>query len=330
MKDIHFIKAAQALPFVQQLEEIGVPVDHLSQQTKMPIDSVRQQCGVIAEYSVWQFIELCATKEGYNFLGYDCALRQPITSLDKLGGFRMRMAPTLKMILEYFINDIQSETTGAFYSLQAENDAVWFYRLPMFGKKITSWQTEQYMIVIIIQIIRLCSGKHWLPEKIQISALNKPQQVPLEWSNINIEWGCGATGIMLSKTQMMLSPITLETPLSYNDSENFTSISSPQLIDFIETQILTNRLNIHSTAEETGLSCATLKRRLLEMKTSYSKLIEQVRFDMAKQLLSQADTSILEVSIILAYDHHSSFTRAFKKMSGHTPNEYKKNLILSS
>jgi len=324
MKDIHLIKAAQALPFVQYLEGIGTSVDCLSQQVKMPIDSVREQQGVIAEYSVWQFIELCADKEGHNFLGYDCAQRQPVSSLGELGGFHMRIAPTLKMILEHFINDIQSETTGAFYSLQTDNDVVWFRRLPIFRGNAASWQTEQYMIAVIIQIIRLCSGEKWLPPKIQISSLNKPQQLPPEWSDIKIEWGCEATEIMIPKIQMLLPPVTLEPSLSQNYNNFFKPVSSPQFVDFMETQILTNRLSIKSTAEETGLSCATLKRRLLDIKSSYSKLVEQVRFDMAKRLLSQPETPILEVAIILGYEHHSSFTRAFKKMSGHTPDEYRK------
>ncbi len=327
MKDIHLIKAAQALPFVQHLEDIGASVDRLSQQVKMPIDCVRQQQGIIAEYSVWQFIELCADKEAYDFLGYDCAQKQPVSSLGGLGGFHLRIAPTLKMILEHFIYDVQSETTGAFYSLQTNNDAVWFQRLQMFGKNAVSWQTEQYMIAVIIQIIRLCTGEKWLPPKLRISSLNKPQQLPPEWSDIRIEWGCEATEIMIPKRQLMLAPVTLEASLPENYSDFFKPASSPQFIEFIETQILTNRLSIESTAEETGLSCATLKRRLLDMKTSYSKLVEQVRFDMAKRLLSQPTISILDITITLGYYHHSSFTRAFKKMSGYTPNEYRRNLI---
>jgi len=94
MTEIHLIKASQAVPVLNTLERIGAPVGRLSAQSKMPIDVVRGNQGVIGEFSLWRFIELSAKSQGYDTLGYDCAQSNPIRSVGELGGFHMRMAPT--------------------------------------------------------------------------------------------------------------------------------------------------------------------------------------------------------------------------------------------
>ena len=241
----------------------------------------------------------------------------------------MRMAPTLKMVLEYFIADIRSESTGTFYSLQPDGEGIWFQRLQMFGKCDASWQAEQYVIAMIIQIVRICAGQDWKPPQIRISSTAQPKRLPEDWSQIKVEWGGEATEIQIPQSIISLPPVLLKHSHSDFLSDQFsTRKSSLQFADLVETQVLSHRVSLKAAAEETGLSTATIKRRLRTQKTSYSEIVEQIRFNLARRMLQKLDATITEIAIELGYEHPASFSRSFKRMSGLTPLAYRCQLVL--
>jgi len=290
----------------------------------MPIDVVRGNQGVIGEFSLWRFIELSAKSEGYDTLGYDCAQSNPIRSVGELGGFHMRMAPTLKVILENFISDIRTECTSTFYSLRYDDDAHWFHRRQPYGKQFASWQAEQYIIAAILQIVRICAGADWLPTHINISATDRPRPLPEEWSEINISWGCNATEIKIPDTALALPPKSLQRSYQNHYSDEFDiPASAPRFVELIETQIRSGRINLDGTAEELGLSKSTLKRRLGKMNTSYREISEQVRFELAREILVNTEVPITEIALELCYGYPANFTRAFKRWSGMSPNAFR-------
>ena len=318
------------MPILRTLEQIGAPVERLSKQARMPLDVVRECRGVIGEFSLWKFIEISAKREGYHNLGYDCAQSGLITTVAELGGFRMRLAPTLKVILEYFIEDIRSESTSTFYSLRYGTDAAWFHRVPPFGKHNASWQAEQYIIAVIIQIIRICADPGWLPTHIHVNSVDKPQKLPDEWSDINVAWGCEATEIRIPNMVMASPPTAVRRTFS-NSADKETGIqgSTLQFVDLVESQIRTGRFGFENTAEELGLSKTTLKRKLGSMETSYSEIVEQVRFDLARQMLLNTEVPISEIAIDLGYRHPANFSRAFKRISGLSPITYRLGMFTS-
>jgi len=324
MKDIHLIKAEQMAPIVNTLAGIGAPIERLSAQAGMSLDAMQVRDGVIGEYSLWKFIEYSAAHEDYKLLGYNSAMLNPITSRGEIGGFRMRLAPTLKMLLEYFIADVRSESSGTDYSLRHEGNGTWFRRLQMFGKNGASWQVEQYVIAMIIQVIRICAGQDWSPLRIRISSVDKPKVLPEAWAQIGIEWGSEATEIWIPQSAMALPPVLLKYVPSRKPARQFVNRSQElQFVDFVETQICTGHISLVAAAEEIGLSSATLKRKLRGQKMSYTEIVANVRFSMAQRMLQESDIPIGELAAELGYEHQANFSRAFKRMSGLSPSVYR-------
>ncbi len=71
------------------------------------------------------------------------------------------------------------------------------------------------------------------------------------------------------------------------------------------------------------LSTRTLKRRLAEQHTSFSKLRDDLRRQRALLLVDNRALSIGEVAARLGYTELPNFTRAFKKWTGTTPIAYR-------
>ena len=114
--DLLLIKASQAWPFVDTLSRLGGPVVTLCRRAGIPLKAVRSKRGVIGGRSLWRFVEYASEHMNLEHFGYLTAVDHPVDSAGQLGGFRLRMAPTLDHMLRCFVEDIRSETTGTRYS----------------------------------------------------------------------------------------------------------------------------------------------------------------------------------------------------------------------
>jgi len=324
MKEVHLIKAAQIKPFVELLKDKGAAVDQYSRQTGLPLEQVLNETGVIGEFCAWKFIELAAKSENYDTLGYDSAQLNPITTPSDLGGFHMRYAQNLSTLLNYFIEDAQKESTGTNYILREDTHAHWFTREQMFGKENTSWQVEQYMIAVIIQIVRICAGKDWLPDEIRVSSTELPQALPNEWTGCRVGWGYETTEIKIPNTILALAPLEDRPFIDKNKDIHSNTVSSDlDLINLIKSQIHSKRINLESISQQTGLSPKTLKRRLSSMDTSFTQIIENTKIEIARKKLSEEITPIAKIADELGYQHAANFTRAFKRLCGVSPQQYR-------
>ena len=63
----------------------------------------------------------------------------------------------------------------------------------------------------------------------------------------------------------------------------------------------------------------TLSRRLEEFGTSFREIADEIRFEIAQQLLRQTSLDVGEIAASLGYARASAFTRAFRRWSGSTP-----------
>lgn len=84
-------------------------------------------------------------------------------------------------------------------------------------------------------------------------------------------------------------------------------------------------LNRDQLAGELSCSHRTLTRKLKADGLSFQKLLDEVRFSMAKQVLYQSSKSTKQVANYIGISNPAVFCRAFKKWSGMTPSEYRDN-----
>lgn len=76
-------------------------------------------------------------------------------------------------------------------------------------------------------------------------------------------------------------------------------------------------------AELLGVGPRTLMRRLQVAGTSFRELVNEVRYELAMQLLKDSSLSIGEISDTLGYSRASTFTRAFRRWDGSSPSAWR-------
>ena len=76
-------------------------------------------------------------------------------------------------------------------------------------------------------------------------------------------------------------------------------------------------------AQKLLLSQRTLQRRLEEEGTSFQKLLDDTRRELAEQYLARPTMTLLEIAYLLGFADPSNFFRAFRRWFDTTPGEYR-------
>ena len=92
----------------------------------------------------------------------------------------------------------------------------------------------------------------------------------------------------------------------------------------IRRRLLGKAPTVVDIAADCGISRATLQRRLLASDASYQQILDDVRFEVARELLADADSSLNEIAFMLGYAEVSAFHHAFKRWAGTSPGEYRR------
>lgn len=90
-------------------------------------------------------------------------------------------------------------------------------------------------------------------------------------------------------------------------------------------EVLQDGASAEAVAQRMNMSVRTLQRRLSEQKTTFSRVLDDVRVDLAKRYLSSPDVAITEVAFLLGFSEQSSFHRAYRRWTGVAPGEWRRN-----
>jgi AraC-like DNA-binding protein len=101
----------------------------------------------------------------------------------------------------------------------------------------------------------------------------------------------------------------------------------PSLVQQVEAYVAgtvgSGNCMIAGCASRLGLSARTLQKRLTELGTSFSEIVETQRIEAAKDMLRSTRNTLDDIADHLGYAEKSSFCRAFKRATKLTPNMYR-------
>ena len=100
------------------------------------------------------------------------------------------------------------------------------------------------------------------------------------------------------------------------------------LVDIIANNIRrglgTDTVSLEHIASELGIETRTLQRQLVKAGTSFQKICDQVRLELACYYLERTALDVTTISLELGYSEASVFSRAFKRWTGSSPDRYRK------
>jgi AraC-like DNA-binding protein len=104
-----------------------------------------------------------------------------------------------------------------------------------------------------------------------------------------------------------------------------TSIAD-RVQDYIRGSLSSGTCSIEHCATKLAISVRTLQLQLSESGLHFSDILEEQRFELAKNYLAYQQLGLDDVASVLGYAEQSSFGRAFKRWTGLTPRQYRQHV----
>ena len=179
----------------------------------------------------------------------------------------------------------------------------------------------------------------WLVDKkvvIQSASFNYPapshqQEYPLLFGK-KIHFDSDRNALCFDKKYLLMPIMQNQKTLSeFMRHAPYGFLLPPQFAESVTRRIRHELINVGAIefptldvlSETLHTTTSTLSRRLREESTSYQKIKDAIRRDMAIHYLTTSTLAISEISELLGYQDVSIFHRAFKKWTGVTPGAYR-------
>jgi AraC-like DNA-binding protein len=101
---------------------------------------------------------------------------------------------------------------------------------------------------------------------------------------------------------------------------------APRLLEYLASRPLAAHADLNAAGRWFGISPRTLRRKLDEEHTSFTRVLTEARASAAKRMLEDPECSVGEITYTLGFSETSAFYRAFKRWTGMTPAAYRSGL----
>lgn len=330
MESIPLLHAQQAVPFVDFLNRLGAPTARMLQRCHLP-QLVYDGADVhLPERQIWALAELATQAEGIPDLGLRVG---QLIDLRKLGlAQQLSASPTLYDALSTFCEEVRQHSSHAAFWLVRDGDDTMFCRRGI-AFDVGQAQVELYTLMLMIQLVRLSAGSQWQPTTIwlQQHANEVPSDAPA-LSEAAVHSDAPLTAFTIPNA-LLSAPLrapssaptaTAEQPLGRSKEEETEAGFSPSLRRVLAAYLGELTPDIKIAAEIAGMSVRSLQRRLAADGLSFSRILDQARFECAKPLLRQSDMKLTDIAFELGYSDQAHFTRAFRRWAGISPREFRR------
>lgn len=191
------------------------------------------------------------------------------------------------------------------------------------------------VLAIVLDMCRANAGERICP--VRVTLRRGPPAIPGPWVHFfgcAPECGAGRNSFTLSRTVAERLLPTANRPLAgVLDGllvEQLAKLSRKDVIsrckaEFLE-QLASGEPSAADIAKRLHMSSRTLQRRLAQSNTTYLKLVDDTRRDLALRYVENRDKSMSDITFLLGFSGQSAFTRAFKRWTGLSPTAYRQRI----
>jgi AraC-like DNA-binding protein len=244
-----------------------------------------------------------------------------------VAGFLLRSAPDVETALRDLARYLDLHDQGGSLTLKVENE------LTLLGYAVHQPDAQavdqiyDLSIAVACNLMRNLCGQRWNPTDVYL-ARREPRhpepyreffRAPLHFdaNQSALAFPCSWLGHRLASADALLHR-HLEREADKLHTMRADDIAG-ELRRLLTTLIAEQRCSIDEVARRMGIHERTLNRRLQQQGTSFRRELDEVRYTLARQLLSDTEMPVTEIANTLAYSDASAFGHAFKRWSGASP-----------
>ena len=323
-------RVAVLRPFVRLLTDVGAPVERYFRQAGLPWYALEDADNYVPSHGYWKFLACSARAEGILDLGFRVGEKFGAECADPHMTELLRKAPTLYQGLSKTSERVNRTVTHCrFGILQPPNcGSAYFYHSPSCDADNPAIeQIGLFGIMALIGMVRVYAGPQWQPAEIGLMTDQMPNLYIREhFPRTRMRLSQPVSYITLENTTLTLPPLPDEaaipgsSPLDYKPlPTDFVSSLETVLLSYLQE----GNMSIELAAALCNTSKRTLQRKLKEMGTHYTEVLDHARFRAASRMLQNAGMTVSDIGYRIGYSDVAHFARAFQRIAGVTPQMYR-------
>lgn len=313
-----------------RLRAAGIAPKPLLARAGLTLAQIEDRKARVTVQSQIKFLELAAVALDDNLLGFhlarECELRE-LGLLYYVLSSSETLAEALRKAVRYsgIVNEGVSmriregrETGIGFHYVNVERRGD--------RQHIECWLT------IIVRLARLLTNRRLVPSRVRV--IHHGRKMPAEFRSFlgcDIEFGAGVDEVTFPREVLQLPVVSADMYLN----DLLTSYCDETLAHRRDERVATLRLEVENAiapllphgkasaqeiAGRLGLSHRTLARRLADEGLSFSRILHELKLDLATRYLREG-LSVSRIAWLLGYHEVSAFTHAFKRWTGKSPRQ---------
>ena len=183
-----------------------------------------------------------------------------------------------------------------------------------------------------------CAVGSWRPTEVLFSHRRPADTRPFRrFFQAPLRFDAERTAIVFSAACLSLPLRGAEAQLRLLLEKRIAQLESMGAGDIVEQvrRVLRNLLlggrgSLGQVAQIFAIHRRTLNRRLRERGLTFHELVEEVRYDIARQLLRETDLMVVEIAAVLDYSDAAAFAHAFRRWSATSPAAWRAAARLTS
>lgn len=329
MHDIPTTRAAHIVEVCGIMRAIGTPVERELARAGLPTLIEEIPDAIVSNLRSLEFGAACADLEGIEDLGWLAAKRYSSSQLSAELTGALNSEVTVKTRLEKLFELCKLEDSHydvRFGAINGSAEVIGDVLLPnsLAGMAASEW----VQIMVLLDTVKSVTGPNWCPEKITFQNTFRISQEAREaFPNTIFEMGARHTSISFPTS--FLACFTGQSRQDAIPAGSGDEAGLQQLHSLLSPYLREANFSVTEAGDLFGMSSRQFQRHLNQLGTSYSKLVDNIRFEMASDLLKDPDMRILDVALAVGFEDQSNFGRAFRRVSGISPNEYRRTVLVA-
>jgi AraC-like DNA-binding protein len=273
-----------------------------------------------------RLIAHCVAKTGCRHLGLLVGQQGGLHALGLLG-LLVKYSPDVEAALRSLVRYTHLHVRGAVTTLETDGDtAMLGHEIYQPGSEATD-QVADGALATMFNVMRALCGPEWKPLEVRF-AHDKPTDAgpfrrffhaPLRFNAEQNALVFSAYWLQrrLPDTDPALRRL-LEKQIGALDARYGGDLPE-HVRAVLRTALLTGHARSDDIAALFSMHVRTLNRRLNACGTGFQQLLDESRFEIARQMLDDSAMEVSQIASMLDYADASAFTRAFRRWSGTTP-----------
>lgn len=277
-------------------------------------------------------IQTCVDLTGCDHFGLLLGQRAGTLSLGLVGQL-MSHAPTLGTALRDLVDHQHRNARGSVVFLLDQGADILFGYAIYQSNIEAAVQLYDGAVALAFGIIRKAIGISHLDGLEALLSRAAPDDIDpyLRYFGVKVAFDSDMTGVLLPR-HWMDRPVVGADPGVRAELERRVDLLGAdgdqdivtRLRRALSTGLLTGRVGGDELAAQLGTARRTLNRRLEEHGVTFQRILDETRFEFARQLLGNTHLGIAQIAAVLRYGDQSVFTRAFARWSGLPPREWRR------